>query len=124
MQSRMILPLVVCALLSTITVPSCNGEDLDLYKVCLMECYRCVKTYGKEVYNGKVCALNCLKTKGQSIDSKCYPPTKRGDFKAVLTMECRNLCQRKCAPDFHHDSMDAHACMFTCIISQETIVAC
>ena len=124
MQSRVYIPLLVCSLLAAITVAPSQAEELRRYKSCLMECYRCVKTYGKAVFNGKLCAQNCALTNGASIDAKCYPPSKRSDFQVLLTAECKNMCEQRCAPDFHHDSMDAHACIFTCIISQRKIVAC
>ncbi|GFS26786.1 hypothetical protein ElyMa_007065300 [Elysia marginata] len=124
MQYRLYFPVVVCSLLVVMAAGPGRGEDLRMYKSCLLECYRCVKTYGKVVFNGKLCAENCVLTNGASIDGKCYPPSKRGDFELLLTAECRNLCERRCAPDFHHDSMDAHACIFMCIKSHKKMIAC
>ncbi|RUS79379.1 hypothetical protein EGW08_012870 [Elysia chlorotica] len=124
MQPRVCVPLVVCGLLAVMAARPAYGENLRLYKSCLLECYRCVKTYGKVVFNGKLCAQNCALTNGASIDGKCYPPSKRGDFQLLLTAECRALCERRCAPDFHHDSMDAHACIFTCIKTEKDMIAC
>ncbi|CAG5117113.1 unnamed protein product [Candidula unifasciata] len=103
---------------------SCQGDELPLYKACLMECFRCVKTYGKQVYNGKLCAENCAGSNGKSIDAKCDSPTKRTANKPMVTSSCAKLCSYKCAQNFLPDSMDAHDCILRCVISGEKMVEC
>ncbi|CAG5125812.1 unnamed protein product [Candidula unifasciata] len=118
---KLLVLLLICAILMTC---QCQFEELPMYKACLMECYRCVKTYGKLLYNGKVCAENCAVTNGQSLDSKCDRPTKRTGRKSPPTAACAHLCSNQCGPGYSNDNMDTHACIFTCIISNEQTVAC
>ncbi|KAK0056993.1 hypothetical protein Bpfe_013645 [Biomphalaria pfeifferi] len=92
-------------------------EDLPMYKECLMECFRCVKIYGKQIYNGKLCAENCALTSGASIDNKCYPPAKRANNKTQLAAQCIHLCQDGCPSE-------ASACVIMCILSNSKVVEC
>lgn len=116
--------LLSAALMVIFVASSCQGDDLPLYKACLMECFSCVKTYGKQVYNGKLCAENCAESNGKSIDSKCNSPSKRTGKKPMVTSNCAKLCSYKCAPNYLPDSMDAHDCILRCVISGERMVEC
>jgi hypothetical protein len=53
------------------TSPVTSMQSLNHYKSCLYECLHCVSTWGKELFNGELCAHNCHITKGDSIDSTC-----------------------------------------------------
>lgn len=121
---NMRLALTLGVLCAALVATWCQVDELPMYKECLMECFRCVKTYGKQVYNGKHCAENCAVTNGKSIDVKCDRPTKRTGSRTLPTAKCAQLCSMKCAPDFNQDLVDAHACIFTCIISNEETVIC
>lgn len=101
----------------------CQVEEHPMVLACLHECYACVKTYGKLVFNGKLCADNCALTSGQSLDTKCGRPTKRTCRKSLPIAARTRLCSNRCGPGFKHD-MDIQACILSCLVSSQQAVVC
>lgn len=124
---RLVL-VVLCMVVAT-----CHGQmydlpmynDMGMYRACLRECYRCVKIFGKRVYNGKRCADNCVLSNGRSLDTNCDRPSRRMSSRTSPTARCSYMCAVKCGPDFNHYGVDSsHDCVFTCMLSTEQIVTC
>lgn len=49
------------------------AHSLELYKSCMYECFNCVTTWGKEIFNGQRCVDDCATSEGTSIDLSCKP---------------------------------------------------
>ena len=142
--------------------------SLGLYKSCMYECLNCVNTWGKVLFNGKMCAEQCAQTGGRSIDSTCasffartsrgaavatearYPTRQRGpspdirmglstDYSSVNSGPQRfrsrtsssrsalySACQRRCrtCETRFNSSMDAHACLYTCVRTRGRVIVC
>lgn len=45
--------------------------SLGMYKSCLYECLHCVNTWGKDLFNGELCAESCAMSGGTTIDTTC-----------------------------------------------------
>lgn len=58
---------VVVLLQMTVVV----ATSLGMYRTCLYECLHCVNTWGKDLFDGQLCAENCALSGGNSIDRTC-----------------------------------------------------
>ena len=48
----------------------CPDRDGPCF-VCVRYCARCVEMYGRDNYNGRLCANDCVRTNGGSQDEDC-----------------------------------------------------
>ena len=64
-------------------------------KDCLRECGTCVQRWGKELYNGALCAHKCIASRGNMVDTDCkdtqYHLIKRGGAKLDI-QTCKKYC--------------------------------
>lgn len=121
-SSKMMTALPVLFLILS-TFSRAEIQELQLYKACLMECFNCVQTYGKTIYNGKLCAENCAISQGRSIDTNCYPPQKRGGNQPSIAQACAKSCHAECSSKLTH-FVDSYSCIFTCILSNKKLINC
>ena len=67
----------------------------DITSECAKACATCVSFYGRELYDGRLCIMNCRATAGNSLDDMCqnesYHLVKKSE-KTLMVRSCRKYC--------------------------------
>ena len=90
---QMRYPALLVCLCALLTESSASQKTI---KLCVSECLSCVTLFGKNMYDGALCAQNCQLSKGRNMDEGCrnemFHLIKRSGMKTAMCQKYCVLC--------------------------------